>query len=294
MAQPPMRVDRPGVAAGDVAHAAAWPARLYLLVVSGFTSWVGAIGYWRPDEILRALPWPLPPLHARIVGALYLSATVFLWLAAASRQRLAARGVLVIAFVWTGALLLVSLLHWRSFDPQRVQVWFWAVAYLSFPPLAAVLAMRAARWPVPTPLRLQRPDGVARGLLLVQGMALTLLAAALGLWPAAASVWWPWPMPALLAQVYAGPLLGLGLGSLWLAHAGSWPEVVPPMVAQLVFSGLAGMASSWHAAAFAPGSPSQGAWWVALLGLGVSAPVVLAAGRPRERQARLHLNGEPA
>ena len=54
--------------------------RVYFFVVLWFTLWVGFFGTFRPEEILRALPWPVPPLHARFIGAFYLSATVFLLL----------------------------------------------------------------------------------------------------------------------------------------------------------------------------------------------------------------------
>ena len=88
---------RPRALADDPPLADAWPRRWYALLVSGFTAWVGCMGFFRPTDILRALPWPVPPLHARTVGALYLAATVFLWLAAASRQRLAGAATAAVA-----------------------------------------------------------------------------------------------------------------------------------------------------------------------------------------------------
>ena len=111
--------------------------RGYFFVVLGFTLWVGYFGFFRPLEIQRALPWPVPPLHARFIGALYLSATVFLLLAMLARSRLQVRTIVDIAFVWTGWLLLISIVHWDTFDPAREQVWFWAVAYVAFPAAAA-------------------------------------------------------------------------------------------------------------------------------------------------------------
>lgn len=256
--------------------------RLYCLVVGGFTAWVGFFGFFQPAQILRALPWPLPPLHARVVGALYLSATLFLWLAALSRQRLAGRGVAVIALVWTGALLAVSLLHWRSFDPTRVQVWFWAGAYLVFPVAAAWLVARSAGWPLADKHRL-RHSAVLVPVLTAQGLLYALLAVALGLWPAQAQQWWPWPLPPLLAQLYAGPLLGLGVGSLMLARRASWPEAVAPLLAQLLFAVLAALASTWHAGVFSARGPSQVLWWLALAALALAALAVLLLGGPSPR-----------
>jgi hypothetical protein len=106
---------RPRALADDPPLADAWPRRWYALLVSGFTAWVGCMGLFRPTDILRALPWPVPPLHARTVGALYLAATVFLCLAAASRrasvwpvpppQQLQAGGLLRVVLLAQGWLL---------------------------------------------------------------------------------------------------------------------------------------------------------------------------------------------
>ena len=114
--------------------------RVYFFVVFWFTSWVGYIGFFRPLEILRALPWPAPPLHARFIGALYLGASAFLLLAMFGRSRLQVRTVVDIAWVWTGCLLVITIMHWGMFDFAREQVWFWVVAYIAFPIVAAWLA----------------------------------------------------------------------------------------------------------------------------------------------------------
>jgi hypothetical protein len=219
--------------------------RVYLLVVAGFTAWVGCFGFFWPQEIERALAWPVPPLHARFIGALYLSATAFLVLGLFARSRLALRSLLDIALVWTGWLLMVSLLHWDQFDPARVQVWFWAVAYLVFP--------------------------LAAGWLGRAGAALVLLALSMFALPAWAATWWPWKLPSFLAQLYSGPLLGYGVGCLLLAARRNWLETLLPALGLALFALLALLGSSWHLALFTPGSASKSLWFAGLGLLALSA-----------------------
>ena len=107
--------------------------RAYFFVVIWFTLWVGCFGFFRPDLILKALSWPVPPLHARFIGALYLGATAFLLCSILGRSLLAVRTIVHVAMWWTGWLLLVTFIHWETFDFGRPQAWFWIVAYVLFP-----------------------------------------------------------------------------------------------------------------------------------------------------------------
>lgn len=248
--------------------------RGYFFIVLWFTLWVGSFGFFRPQEILRALPWPVPPLHARIVGAMYLAATVFLLLSLLARTRLQVRTVVDIAFVWTSWLLLVSSIHWDSFDLAREQVWFWLVAYVSFPIGAAWLA-----WGSPP---LATPDDTLIGQpwvlhwLRLQGAALVLLALALTLQPNWVAGYWPWPLPVLLAQIYAGPVLGFGVGSLLLAARRNWPETLIPSVGMAVFALAALLGSSWHPAAFAANTLATRVWFGVLLVLAAASLSLVA------------------
>ena len=249
--------------------------RGYFFVVLWFTAWVGFFGFFRPQEILRALPWPVPPLHARFIGALYLAATVFLCLAMLARTRLQVRTIVDIAFVWTGWLLLVSLIHWDSFDFGREQAWFWWVAYIAFPLAAAWLAWArpsansSAKLAVSVPHEALMSQRWAPILLRVQGLLLVTLAALLMLVPSWVVGLWPWKISSFLAQVYSGPLLGLGVGSLLLAVRRNWPETLIPSVGMGVFAVLALIGSWQHLGLFARGSPSQIIWFGGLFVLAI-------------------------
>lgn len=249
--------------------------RLYFFVVLWFTLWVGYIGFFRPNEILRALPWPVPPLHARFIGALYLSATVFLLLALFARSRLQVRSIVDIAFVWTGWLLLVSIVHWGSFDFAREQVWFWLVAYVCFPLAAAWLAWAGP--PLKAPQRHLMKQRWVPGWLRIQGALLVLLALLLAAVPGWVAGLWPWKISTFLAQVYSGPVLGYGVGSLLLAARRNWPEALIPSIGMLVFALLALVGSSMHLGLFTVGSVSQTVWFGALALLAIMSLVLVVA-----------------
>ena len=236
--------------------------RAYFSIVIWFTLWVGFFGFFRPEQILRALPWPVPPLHARFIGAFYLSATVFLLLSILARTLLQVRTIVIMAFTWTGWLLLITFMHWDTFDFSRPQPWFWVVAYVLFPIAAAWLAWAEPARPAPT-------EGLIRerwipAYLRTQGALLVLLAAACFFAPAWVVTIWPWKISPFLAQVYSGPTLAYGVAGLVLAARRNWQETLIPALGTVVFAGLALVGSLRHIALFTVGSPSKAVWFAAL------------------------------
>ena len=252
--------------------------RVYFFIVLWFTLWVGYVGFFRPAEILRALPWPVPPLHARFIGSLYLSATVFLLLAMLARSRLQVRTIIDIAFAWTGWLLVITIIHWDTFDLGRTQVWFWVVAYVLFPIMAAWLAWASPATTAP------RDTWIAQRwvpiYLRVQGAVLVALAVLLVVVPGWVAGIWPWKISTFLAQVYSGPVLGYGVGSLLLAARRNWSEALIPTTGMLVFAVLALVGSSWHLGLFTPGSSSLVIWFGTLSLLAIIS-IVLIVGALR-------------
>jgi hypothetical protein len=236
--------------------------RAYFFVVVWFTLWVGYFGFFRPQEILRALPWPVPPLHARFIGAFYLSATVFLTLSMLAKTLLQVRTIVIMAFTWTGWLLLITLIHWDTFNFARPQVWFWAVAYILFPIAAAWLARAGPSAAEPAAKLITQRSIIV--FLQVQGVLLVALAAACFLAPTFVTTIWPWKISTFLTQVYSGPLLAYGVGSLVLAARRNWTETLIPAVGFLVFSVLALVGSCRHLVLFTAGSPSEIVWFSAL------------------------------
>ena len=64
--------------------------RIYFAAVGVLALWVGFWGYFVPSEVERAIPFSVPPLHARFLGAVYLSGLTIMaagcWLAAGARS----------------------------------------------------------------------------------------------------------------------------------------------------------------------------------------------------------------
>jgi hypothetical protein len=222
--------------------------RVYFAFVGSFALWVGLWGYFVPSEISRAIPWQVPALHARFIGAMYLSATVVLGLALIARHLVEVRTLVPMIAIWTGMLLLVSLLHLKEFDFSRTQVWFWFGAYIVYPVVGAWLAY-AYRPPPPPKSAAAVPDWV-RAYLLVQGVICTALALLLFFAPAWMASIWPWRISPLLTQIYSGPFLSYGVGSLLLARRQYWIDLRIVLTGMFAFVAFVLVASWIHRGVF--------------------------------------------
>lgn len=228
--------------------------RLYFALVAIFALWVAGWGLVAPQEIANALPFGLPPLHARAIGAIYLAGAVLMIGAAMARDISSTDVPLTVATTWTGWLLLVSVLHPELFDAANSATRFWFGAYVGFP-LAGLLLM-GRKGPVNADGRAAPRWAVLA--LRVQGGGAVLLAALMFGAPRMMAALWPWPLPVVVAEIYAGPLLGLGIGALMAARRafGSWRI---PAAFMLMFHGGLGMVTILHWSQFAPG-PARLVW----------------------------------
>ena len=248
--------------------------RPFFLVVGLFALWVGAWGFAVPGEVSRALPWTVPPLHARFIAAIYLAgllAMVWSFLATSLAE---VRIPVALAALWTGALFLISMLHLGEFDFARPQVGFWMFAYAVFPLWGAWLYFRRGAAAAAEP---RSPPDAA---LLVLGAACLVLAVALLLAPATMVEAWPWKLSPLLASIYAGPFFAYGVCALMLAREAR-PEARRIVLASmLAFTLLALVASLLHLRLFRFDAPAA---WVWFGGFALAAAVLatrLAARRP--------------
>src|SRR5205823_2628635 len=96
--------------------------RVYFAAVGLLALWVGMWGYFDPAHVDQAIPWLVPPLHARFLGAMYLSGATFMLGCILSRRWDEVRVVVPGIAIWTGMLLVVSLFYLDSFDFSRNQV----------------------------------------------------------------------------------------------------------------------------------------------------------------------------
>ncbi len=253
--------------------------RVYFVAVGVFALWVGVWGYLSPADIERAIPWQVPPLHARFIASMYLSGTVVMFGAATARRLHEVRVVTIMAAVWTGMLLVVSLFNLPAFDWGQIQVWFWFFAYVAFPLGGGWLAWRHRARSYPQ-------DGAAPSLayrraLLVLGIVCLALSSALFLTPAAMTGIWPWQIDTLLAQIYSGPFLSYAVGGLLLFRCTRVTEMRLPLLSIFAFTALVLVASLMHRDVFSPIGPSAILWFTSLPAAAVLAALGLPSRTPK-------------
>jgi hypothetical protein len=188
-----------------------------------------------------------------------------------------------ITAVWTGGLLLVSLLHLEAFDldaaTARVVIWF--AAYTAYPLVAVVLLRRHGVTGGDDHAGPPLPRWV-RTYLRVQGLVAGSVALALLLAPDAMVDVWPWPITSLLAQLYSAPLLAYGVGSVVVAAQRSGRDIRVGAVTTLVFAAGVLLASALHLELFSADDPAAWLWFGAFAAAtaGLSAVVAwcLSAG----------------
>jgi hypothetical protein len=247
--------------------------RTYFLVVGLFALWVGVWGYFVPAQVFRALPWPVPALHARFIAAMYLAGLLAMLWSAIEKRVAAVRIPIALAALWTGALIVVSLLHLGEFDFAKPQVWFWIGAYAVFPLWGAWLYFRAGAGAS------AQPRAKRDALLVGVAVVCLVLAAALFFAPGEMVRLWPWPVAPLLANIYAGPFFAWGVCALLLAHEAR-PEARRIVLASmLAFALLTILASLLHLKLFHFDAPAAWVWFGALAAAAAVAALRLVQAR---------------
>ncbi len=249
----------------------AWE-RAYFAAVGLLALSVGVCGFFFPARATKVLPFPVPPLHARFLGAMYLSGLAFMVGALVARTWAEVRIVPPMTAIWTGGLLVVSIIHLDAFDLSELPDQVWFAAYVAYPLVALWLT-----WRHRADAHERAPGAAiprwARGYLVGQGAVATSLGTALFLAPDWMAGGWPWPITPLLAQLYSAPLLSYGIGSLLLSRQQTWPEVRVCAVAMVVFAALVLVGSLLHRDLFDAGDVADSAWFagfaVATAGLAV-------------------------
>jgi hypothetical protein len=220
---------------------------------------IGIWGMFIPENSFQVLPFKVPQLHARFIGAMYLSGATFMGLSIFAAQWAEVRVVTPMISIWTGTLGIISLFYLSAFDWTRIQVWLWFFAYISFPLIAAWIAWQQRS-------HLERPTGFPLSNLLqtclrFQSLLVTGLALSLLLVPAWMATVWPWKITPLLAHIYSAPFLSYGIGGLYAASQRTWTEVRIFFYSTLVFTLGVLAASLYHANLFNFGRPSSWLWF---------------------------------
>jgi len=250
--------------------------RIFYLAVASLTGYVTFYGLLFPTG--TGMPWrfmaagfdaalplksPVPTLHARIIGAAYFGATVGCVRCALARSWPAAWLGTWMILLWTGILMLITVLRLDAFAWNNSPVWFWFLAYLAFPAMAGWIIWNHPADALPP----VRPDLAMmwRMAWAVQGAALCGLALVMLLAPALVAKFWPWAIPPLLSQIYSGPAATFGIGSLLAARRGVRMESRVFGCAMIAF-GAAGLAASLvHRGKFDFSGPATWIWFAVLV-----------------------------
>jgi hypothetical protein len=237
--------------------------RVFFAIVAVSALWVGSWSYFAPAYVQNGIPWFAPPLHARVIGAIYLSAAMFCFGSIFARSYAEVRVVMPMIALWTGAIFLVSLLYLTSADYRRPPIWIWFVAYLVYPLIAVWLMWihRSERAGAAGNIL----PAWARGYFMAQGIVLTAVAALLLVLPDLMVKAWPWTLTPQLAQIYAGPILCYGVASLLLGRARTYTEARIAVSGMFVFAFAVLVASIIHRATFASAGVSVLLWFACLV-----------------------------
>jgi hypothetical protein len=233
--------------------------KIYFAAVGLLALWVGIWGYFIPTQVDEAIPWLVPPLHARFLGGMYLSGAAFMAAGILSKRYDEVKTMIPMIAIWTGMLFIVSLFYLSEFDYSRPQVWIWFGAYLIYPAIAL--------WVTWTNRTLnEKHDGTtlparAKGYLLVQGVLVTLLSLSLLFAPDFMVTVWPWKITHLLAQIYSAPFLSYGLGSLMLSRRQTWGEARVVLIGTVIFAIFVLFASILHRDLFSISNASTWIWF---------------------------------
>lgn len=233
--------------------------RIYFFAVGALALWVAFWGLLIPERVDKAIPWLVPPLHARFIGAIYLSAVLIMGWAMLAQKFDDVRVVTIVVSIWTGALFIISLFYLNTFDFSRGPTLFWFGAYIAYPIIGFWIAwtQRAARDESNEPAL---PAWI-RTYLLVQGILLTILSLALFFAPNLMLTVWPWEVTRMLVQIYSGPFLSFGIGSLLLSRQRTWSEVRIGVAGIFLLAVGVLVASFMHRSLFTASSPSTLIWF---------------------------------
>jgi hypothetical protein len=242
------------------------PERVFLAVVCANAVFVAYLGILVPERMDRSFTWALvPPLHARFVGVSYLFGGVYLIACLLARHRSQVSPAFAAIGIFTGGLLLVTLLNLEAFDFDLVPVWVWTVSYVVYPVLGFGFAWASRNRDVPVegpPL-----EPWARAFLQVQAAVFAVAGVGLLVVRETMVDLWPWPISNGLAQFYGGPFLAYAYVSWAYSRRRAWVEIAPVVPAMLCFTAGTLIVSSIHDELF---SADDAATWVWFAGFGLA------------------------
>jgi hypothetical protein len=189
------------------------------------------------------------PLTAAFFGANFWGACVIEALGARERLWANARVAVWPVFVYTVAMVVVTLVYVDQFHlgpafavRTRVVAWGWLAIYVVVPVVMAVLLVAQLRVQGSDPPRMARPVAWLLGLIGVHAVLFLVLAVVLLVGPARGARWWPWALTPLTARATGAWLAGLGVAAVVALFERDYRRVRPAAWGYLVIAVLQSIA----------------------------------------------------
>jgi hypothetical protein len=219
--------------------------RIILYTASLLVLAVGISLYLLPEKTDVFFSWTInPPLTATFLGAGYLASFLLEFLSA--RETIWAKARPAVPGVWFFTLLtlIITLIHLDRFHFNspflitRAGTWVWLGVYVTVPIAMAVLWWVQSRQPGIDPDRKAPLPGWLRATLIVQGLVMFIVGAAMLLLPEMMISFWPWKLSILTSRAIGAWGVGIGVIALHASYENDWVRLFPLMVSYAVYGGL--------------------------------------------------------
>lgn len=195
----------------------ALPPRLRGLTLVGTLALLAAgLGLFFAPGIIQPLwPWPIGSYSGAFWGAVCLSALGAVALVLYYAHWWPARLVLPMLVVFSGSVLIVSLLNIQRFHFDRWTTWIWFAFNLVLPLSVGEYLWRHREHPLPEAY--PTPEAWSR-LLQLLALVLGLYGLGLFLLPALFGAFWPWPVDSFNGQLYGVVFTTAAVGAVGLCE----------------------------------------------------------------------------
>ena len=227
LSMPPTRKNKPIDASTPI------PLVILVLISSLLLLVVGGSLFFFPDFARSRWVWSLTPFNTRFLGAIYLTALVGLSILLVTRRALPARLIVLMTWVFTTVVLLVSCLQTGQFNLARRATSIWFGLYAADCLGSSYYLWHYGRQTFTELRRLPRRWSIylwiQAGFLGVYGLGMLML-------PAHFSLLWPWPLDTFHSQLYSAIFLVGAGGAALLARKTVVAEVWAFGVIQVTLS----------------------------------------------------------
>lgn len=196
---------------------------------------VGAGLFLTPGLVRPRWPWAVAPFNARFLGSFYIAEIAVMMALLVWNRWAPGRLVLVMAFVFTAAVSVVSFWHLEIFDFGRKSPWLWFAVYLVSVVISGFALVATRNNPAPSEIPVSTS---MRRWLRAEGAALTAYGLVLLFVPLVAASFWPWQIDQFHAQTYSAVFLSGGAGALLVASRPVREELLVLGLAEVAVGGL--------------------------------------------------------